>query len=471
MSSVVPLAPGFPRFAADAWRELAANGGGIESLTARSDDGIPVGPIYERARDRPAIGGRRRAGPWRIIQRVAAADAGTAIARSGDEAAGGAAGVEFVFAGSAHPLGGRLDVAAAGDVAAALRETGPGGLALRIDAGEATVEAAAHFSSGTCSALDLAFDPLATLATRGYLGRPLDTHVEAIAGAARRFDDDAVDGCAVVADGRLWHAGGASGALELAATVATSVAHLRSLTAGGLPPDRAAARIGVVLAADADQFITIAKFRAARLLLARLFELVEAGPVLPRIHAETAWRMMSRRDPRMNLLRTTSAAVAAVVGGADSLTILPLDAATGADDAVARRLARTSQLVMAAEARLGDVVDPGAGSGAIEALTAALAEAAWTRFQAIEADGGMLAALRIGAIQREVVEQRARRNEAAIGGDITLVGVNAYRDPGETVGGPAVTPSSIPETAAETVDALAFHRLAEPFEADAAVSP
>jgi methylmalonyl-CoA mutase len=127
------------------------------------------------------------------------------------------------------------------------------------------------------------------------------------------------------------------------------------------------------------------------------------------IHAETAWRMMSRRDPHSNILRTTSAAFSAAVGGADSIAVLPFDAISGAGEELARRLARNTQTILAEEAHLFRVADPAAGSGAVEALTAALAEAAWPRFQTIEAAGGVQGALAGGSLQRDIATVRKAR--------------------------------------------------------------
>ena len=153
----------------------------------------------------------------------------------------------------------------------------------------------------------------------------------------------------MLADGRIWHAAGASEVQELAAVLSPVIAYLRLFEAHGLSSERAATRIGVALAADTDQFLTIAKLRAMRLLLARALEAADIAAILP-LHAETAWRTMSRREPRMNVLRATGAAFAAAVGGANSITVLPFDALDGSPTAEALRLARNTQLVIAEEA-------------------------------------------------------------------------------------------------------------------------
>jgi methylmalonyl-CoA mutase len=162
--------------------------------------------------------------------------------------------------------------------------------------------------------------------------------------------------------------------------------------------------------------------------------------------------MMSRLDPRMNVLRATSAAFAAAVGGADSITVLPFDI-DGAD-AGARRLARNTQSILIEEAHIDRVADPAAGSGLVEAMTVSLAEAAWGRFQKIERAGGVIAAIRDGALIAEVAAEREARLAAAVGGGLQMVGVNAFTK------APAV-PAAVP-VADET--RLVFRRLSEAFE-------
>ncbi len=221
------------------------------------------------------------------------------------------------------------------------------------------------------------------------------------------------------------------------------------------------ARASVALTADTDQFLTIAKFRAMRLLLARTFEALGVDATIP-IHAETAWRSMSRREPRMNILRATGAAMAAAIGGADSVTVLPFDALDGASNPAARRLARNTQSILAHESHLFRFADAGAGSGAVEALTDALAEAAWERFRRIEAEGGMLAALAAGGFQQDVAAAREARLARVAAGEIELIGVNAFAEDGE-----ATAASKQPRPSPEADSALVFRRLAEMVERQA----
>ena len=124
------------------------------------------------------------------------------------------------------------------------------------------------------------------------------------------------------------------------------------------------------LAADADEFVTLAKFRALRLLWARVGEVCGAPARPARVHAESAWRMVTARDPWVNVLRGAMAAFSAGLGGADSVSVLPFTQGLGLPDPFARRLARNAQLILLEESHLGFVADPAAGAGVFEALTA-----------------------------------------------------------------------------------------------------
>ena len=134
----------------------------------------------------------------------------------------------------------------------------------------------------------------------------------------------------------------------------------------------------------------MAKFRAARKLWARVEQACALTPKPLVIAAETAWRMMTKHDPYVNMLRTTIAVAAAGLGGADSITVLPHTAPLGLPDAFARRVARNTQLVLLEESNLARVGDPAAGSGALEAMTHELCTAAWAAFREIEQAGGVV---------------------------------------------------------------------------------
>ncbi|ALC25214.1 methylmalonyl-CoA mutase family protein [Streptomyces pristinaespiralis] len=205
---------------------------------------------------------------------------------------------------------------------------------------------------------------------------------------------------AVSVDALPYHEAGASAAQELGCSLATGVSWLRDLTAAGLDAEAACGQLEFRYAATADQFLTIAKLRAARRLWARVAEVcgVTGGGAAQRQHAVTSAVMMTRRDPWVNMLRTTVASLAAGAGGADAVTVLPFDHALGLPDAFARRIARNTSSILLEESHLGRVVDPAGGSWYVEQLTDELARAAWAWFQEIERAGGLAAALRGGLV-------------------------------------------------------------------------
>ncbi|MGW3818238.1 methylmalonyl-CoA mutase family protein [Streptomyces sp. NPDC005046] len=216
---------------------------------------------------------------------------------------------------------------------------------------------------------------------------------------------------AVTVDALPYHEAGGSAAQELGASLATGVAYLRELTGAGLSVEQACAQIEFRYAATADQFLTIAKFRAARRLWARVAEVCGAPGAGAQVqHAVTSPVMMSRRDPWVNMLRTTVATLAAGVGGADAVTVLPFDHALGLPDAFARRIARNTSTILIEESHLSRVIDPAGGSWYVEKLTDELAHAGWEFFQGIEQNGGQAAALRSGRLGQDLAATWAARS-------------------------------------------------------------
>ena len=206
---------------------------------------------------------------------------------------------------------------------------------------------------------------------------------------------------AITVDGPAFHDLGANASWELAGSVAAAVAYLRLLGDGGVAAPDALRQISFRFAADDDQFMTIAKLRAARQLWARVAEVVgEPDAGAARVHAVTSLPMMTQRDPWVNMLRTTLAAFAAGVGGADTVLVHPFDVAIpggfpGTAASFARRIARNTQLLLLEESHIGRVLDPAGGSWFVEDLTEALAEQAWKHFQDIESRGGFVEAPRL----------------------------------------------------------------------------
>ncbi|GAA0584459.1 methylmalonyl-CoA mutase small subunit [Streptomyces crystallinus] len=216
---------------------------------------------------------------------------------------------------------------------------------------------------------------------------------------------------ALTVDALPYHEAGGSAAEELGASLATGVAYLRALTGAGLSVEAACAQLEFRYAAGADQFLTIAKLRAARRLWARVAEASGAPAAgAQRQHAVTSPVMMTRRDPWVNMLRTTVACLGAGVGGADAVTVLPFDHSLGLPDAFARRIARNTSSILLEESHLARVIDPAGGSWYVERLTDELAHSAWEFFQEIERAGGQAAALRSGLVRERLAATWAARS-------------------------------------------------------------
>ena len=187
-----------------------------------------------------------------------------------------------------------------------------------------------------------------------------------------------------VVDATEVHDRGASDVQELAHSLAVGATYLRTLTDFGFDLDEAAKIVEFRYAATDDQFLTIAKLRAARRLWRRVLELSGTGERGQHQHAVTSRPMMSKYDPWVNMLRTTVAAFAAGVGGADAVTVLPFDSPLGTPDAFGRRIARNTSALLMDESHVARVADPAGGAYAVEKLTDDLATAAWELFGRLE---------------------------------------------------------------------------------------
>ena len=267
----------------------------------------------------------------------------------------------------------------------------------------------------------------------------------------------------LVADARAVHAAGGSPAQELAFALAAAVSLLRLLEAAGTTPAEAREMVAFRLAADADELATLSKFRALRILWSRVEEACGLEPRAAHVQAESAWRMMTARDPYVNVMRGAAAAFSAGLGGADSVSVLPHTLAAGLPDSLARRIARNAQLILLRESNLGFVADPAAGAGAFEALTQALCDKAWGLFQEIEGRDGLPATLANGAFQRKVAHSAAALVHDVARLKTLITGVSAHADLAERPVEVAIgAPEREPLVSAE--GGLAPIRLAEPFE-------
>jgi methylmalonyl-CoA mutase len=414
------LAADFAPATYDDWRKLVdgvLKGAPFEKLVGKTYDGLKIEPIYPRARGATPIAGRAAAAPWQIMQRVDHPDAAAANAQALHDLENGATGLTLVFAGANGAYGFGLE-----PTAEAIEKVLDGifldaGISIELQIGPQSRTAAIHvaeyvkrkgFSPAACD-IRFGLDPLGACAAWGSSPYTWPEIVPAVTGGIKGLAAMGFKGPFAPADGRVIHDAGGSEVQELAFVLATAVAYLRAIEGAGIALEDARGMVYARLAADADQFLTLAKFRALRLLWARIEQASGLTPKPLFIAADTAWRMLTQRDPYVNMLRATMATFSAGLGGANAITVLPHTLARGLPDPFARRAARNTQLVLLEESNLDKVSDPAAGSGGIEALTHELCEAAWLLFQEIEQAGGLFAALEQNLIQRKVTATRAAR--------------------------------------------------------------
>src|SRR5579872_1955558 len=419
-SDDLSLAADFSPATYDDWRKLvdgALKGAPFERLVAKTYDGLPIQPIYPRAHNAAPLPGRTPAAPWQIMQRIDHPDPAAANAQAIHELENGASGLTLVFAGANGAYGFGLDPTPQAIAKILDCVFLDAGVNLELQIGPQSRMAAIHLAEyirqkgiapAACN-IRFGLDPLGACAVWGFSPCAWAEIAPAVTGGIRGLVGSGFRGPFAAADGRIIHDAGGSEAQELAFVLASAIAYLRAIEGSGVALEEARRMIYARLAADADQFLTIAKFRALRLLWARIEEACGLEPAPLFIAADTAWRMLTQRDPYVNMLRATMATFAAGVAGANSINVLPHTLAIGLPDPFARRVARNTQLVLLEESNLAKVADPAAGSGGIEALTHALCEAAWKLFQDTEKSGGLFASLEQNLIQHQVAATRAAR--------------------------------------------------------------
>ncbi|MEV4993670.1 methylmalonyl-CoA mutase family protein [Streptomyces niveus] len=431
--SGLSLAAEFPAPTHEQWQGLVAgvlrksgrdvSGAAAEdALSTSLDDGLTTRPLYT-ATDAPGDAGLPGFAPftrggtpggpapggWDVRQRHARTDPARTNEAVLDDLANGTTSLWLAVGAAGVPVSGLAEA-----LDGVYLDLAP----IALDAGDEFPAASAELLR-LCDERDvprgevcgtLGADPIGRLARTGDETPGLQ---DAAAELALRCHREYPELRALVVDALPYHEAGGSAVQELGCSLAAGVAALRDLTAAGLSVEAACGQLEFRYAATADQFLTIAKLRAARRLWARVAEVSGAGPAgaAQRQHAVTSSVMMTRRDPWVNMLRTTVASLAAGVGGADSVTVLPFDHTLGLPDGFARRIARNTSTILIEESHLGRVIDPAGGSWYVERLTDDLAHAAWAWFQEIERAGGQRAALRDGLIAERLAATWATRSE------------------------------------------------------------
>jgi methylmalonyl-CoA mutase len=235
-------------------------------------------------------------------------------------------------------------------------------------------------------------------------------------------------------NGTYFHNSGATAVQELAFSLASGNEYLATLSDKGLKADEIAPFIQFSLSIGSSYFFEIARLRAARLLWAQIvkqYNPASDNVAEMHIHCTTSGWNKTIYDPYVNLLRCTTEAMSAAIGGTDSMSVDPFDLFYKEPDEISTRIARNQQIILKEESYLDKVVDPAAGSYYIENLTASIAKAAWEVFLSVEEKGGMIKAVETGFIQDEV-EKAAALKQADVAARRTIVlGTNHHPNPGE----------------------------------------
>jgi methylmalonyl-CoA mutase len=422
------------------WRALVEQGlRGAQwaRLVGKTADGVPIQPLYREPDIRtaedisgspgaaPFIRGARQ-GVWTIRQAFAHPDPERANRDILADLQGGVSGVELVI----DPSGERgIAIASAADLDLALSDVILEAAPVSLDAGAHGRWAAELLETKLkgVAAAGTAFniDPIGALMRTGATAAADIADAAAFAARVRGALPAAT---ALRVDARPVHEAGGTEAQEIASAIASGIAYLHALAEAGLDAAYANRTLSFAVVLGPDVLIETAKLRALRLCWARVME-ASGAPAEGRaahIHAFTSQRMLTRYDAWTNILRITTAAFAAGIGGADAITTANLTDALGRPTPFARRVARNTQHVLLEECRLGHVADPTGGAWFVEKLTRDLAAKAWDIMQLIEAKGGMVEALQSGLVQDLVAGARAVRERAIATRREPITGVTDY---------------------------------------------
>jgi methylmalonyl-CoA mutase len=453
---IIALSADFETPDETAWRKVvdkALKGAPFERLVETLADGIAVKPLY-RAPDAGVVAtstirgigqARDPYAPWDIREEIAAADAATLNAEILHALERGAMSVSLRIDpagkdGTALNDAGAFSEALEDvflDLATVSLDAGPFGM----EAAKALGEAVSLARAETTARIAFNLDPFASAFAEGGFGFTVGEAVAAAQGLAARFS---LARTMRIDATPIYEAGGTD-AQEIGAALAIGAAYLKAAESLGTPgaAEAVAERITFRLSLGPDVTVSIAKVRALRAAWARVTQAIFGSPSKAHIDAVTAARMMTRRDPWVNLLRTTASAFAGAAAGVDAMTIRPLTDALGTATRFGRRIARNAQIILMEESKLGHVVDPAGGAWAFEALTDDFARAGWAVFQEIEREGGIAQSLTSGALQARAAAARAKLEKSIATRKAPLTGVSEFalldERPVET-GGPLPIP-------------------------------
>lgn len=290
----------------------------------------------------------------------------------------------------------------------------------------------------------LVYDHIQKLAASGKSGYDKAGMRKAVAELAMEVSKKTPGVRAITVQTHAYHNAGANNIQELAIALAAGIEYMDALTEAGMSAEDAAKTIGFSFSIGSNYFFEIAKIRAFRVLWASILKDYKVEGVAPYVHGRTSMWNATMFDPNVNMLRGTTEAMSAVIGGVDALTVVPYDAVFRTPDEFSYRIARNTQLILKSESALQKLVDPAAGSYYIESMTDTLANKALEQVKAIEAKGGIIAALVDGSLQKEIADVQAKKEKAIIARREVLLGTNQYPNLTETISGAIALPEGVP---------------------------
>lgn len=287
------------------------------------------------------------------------------------------------------------------------------------------LHAAGHENDACSGSVD--FDPLGRLCTKGHFSFDSETLSSEMLTRLNKETRHLPRFRTFTVNARYFGNAGASALQELAFGLVMGAEYLGLLTDQGLSVKDAAGKMGFNFAVSSNYFLEIAKYRVARFLWSKILSAFDTECKVPmHIHAETSRWNLSVYDPYVNILRTTTESMSAVLSGVDSLTVLPFDITFEKPSGFAERIARNQQIILKEEAYFDKVMDPAAGSYYIENLTASLAGACWNLFLEVQHKGGFVACMKEGFIQERINETARQRDLAIATRKEFSVGTNQY---------------------------------------------
>jgi methylmalonyl-CoA mutase len=315
----------------------------------------------------------------------------------------------------------------------------------------------------------LDFDPVSYALLHGHFYNSPENDMEEALSIVKRANNEFPGLKVLSVNGTFFHNSGATAVQELAFSLASGNEYLAILSEKGLKTDEIASFIQFSFSIGSSYFIEIARLRAARLLWAHIVK--QYNPANDKVaemhvHCTTSGWNKTIYDPYVNLLRSTTEAMSAAIGGTDSMSVDPFDLFYKEPDEISTRIARNQQIILKEESYLDKVADPAAGSYYIENLTASIAKATWDLFLSVEEKGGMIKAIATGFVQEEV-EKAAALKQAEVAARRTIVlGTNHHPNQGEFMLEKIQAETreeELPETAT-TIKKLNIHRLTDAFE-------